>query len=89
MRKGSLKKAPLRGIPTGAVAAVLLAVIRMPVNGGGFFRHRVPVYGILTRIRVPIAGRSTIWGKNRGQHRGAPSGPSGVFARRIGRRLSV
>lgn len=55
MSKETLKKALVRGIPTGLGLAVIYILIHMLLNGGNFFSHLFSVYGILILICVPVA----------------------------------
>ena len=55
MDKELLKKALPKGLLFGVIIALIYVVVRMLLNGGGFFEHLFSVYGILTLICVPIA----------------------------------
>ena len=65
MNKEALKKALVRGVPLGICIAVLYAVVRMLLNGGGFFGHLFSVYGILSFICVTIAWVAYYYNKNK------------------------
>ena len=55
MNMDYLKKALIRGIPSGLVLALALVLVRMLVSGGTFGGHLSSLYGILLLICFPIA----------------------------------
>ena len=55
MNKENLKKALVRGIPTGVVIALGVILIRTLLNGAGYLENLSSVYGILTLICITVA----------------------------------